>query len=162
MGSLALRPDDSLTIPRTALSVGFIRFVSSTNATQATGLLTLTPAGLPPAEHASLRWTRLCPKTRSAPSCSLTEELRSVRGGRRAAILDARSCGCRPLSPGVLLAERHSWHRSVLERPTSVRKPDRHHSIVTKLPRSLGIGQIRIETTDRIAEHRAADSLHRP
>jgi hypothetical protein len=40
-----------------ALSVGFIRFVSSTDATQATGSLTLTPAGLPPTEHASFRWT---------------------------------------------------------------------------------------------------------
>jgi hypothetical protein len=29
MGSLALRPGDLLTIPRMALSVGFIRFVSS-------------------------------------------------------------------------------------------------------------------------------------
>ena len=37
MGSLSLRPGDSLTVPRTALSVGFIRFVSSANATQATG-----------------------------------------------------------------------------------------------------------------------------
>ena len=37
MGSLSLRPGDSLTIPRMALSVGFIRFVSSANATQATG-----------------------------------------------------------------------------------------------------------------------------
>ena len=46
MGSLALRPGDSLTIPRMALSVGFIRFVSSTDATQATGLLTLAPVGL--------------------------------------------------------------------------------------------------------------------
>jgi hypothetical protein len=45
VGSLALRPGDSLTIPRMALSVGFIRFVS-------------------PAEHASLRWTHYGPKTR--------------------------------------------------------------------------------------------------
>ena len=37
LGSLSLRPGDSLTIPRMALSVGFIRFVSSANATQATG-----------------------------------------------------------------------------------------------------------------------------
>jgi transposase InsO family protein len=37
-----------------ALSVGFIRFVSSTNATQATGSLTLSPVGLSPTEHASL------------------------------------------------------------------------------------------------------------
>jgi hypothetical protein len=57
MSSLALRPGDSLTIPRMALSVGFIRFVSSTDATQATRLLTLTLVGLTPTEHASLRWT---------------------------------------------------------------------------------------------------------
>jgi hypothetical protein len=37
MRSLALRPDDSLTIPKMALSIGFIRFVSSANAIQATG-----------------------------------------------------------------------------------------------------------------------------
>src|SRR5215471_628643 len=53
LGSLALRPGDSLTIPRMALSVGFIRFVSSTNATQATESLTLSPVGLSPTEHAS-------------------------------------------------------------------------------------------------------------
>jgi hypothetical protein len=57
MGSLSLRPGDSLTIPRMALSVGFTRFVSSTSATQATGVLTITPVGLPPTEHASLHWT---------------------------------------------------------------------------------------------------------
>jgi hypothetical protein len=57
MGSLTLRPDNSLTIPRMALSVGFIRFVSSTNATQATGVLTIPPVGLAPTEHASLRWS---------------------------------------------------------------------------------------------------------
>jgi hypothetical protein len=37
-GSLALRPGDSLTILKMALSVGFICFVSSTDATQVTGL----------------------------------------------------------------------------------------------------------------------------
>ncbi len=37
MGSLTLRPGDSLTIPRMALSASFIRFVSSTDVTQATG-----------------------------------------------------------------------------------------------------------------------------
>jgi len=60
MGSLTLRPGDSLTIPRMASSIGFIHFVSSMNAIQATGLLTLTPVGLmSPTEHASLRWTTL-------------------------------------------------------------------------------------------------------
>jgi hypothetical protein len=33
MGSLSLRPGDLLTIPRMALSVGFIDFVSSTDTT---------------------------------------------------------------------------------------------------------------------------------
>jgi hypothetical protein len=54
VGSLALRPGDLLTIPRMALSVGFIRFVSSTDATQATGILTPTPMGLSPTEHVCL------------------------------------------------------------------------------------------------------------
>ena len=72
MGSLSLRPGDSLTIPRMALSVGFIRFVSSTNATQATGLLTLTPVGLSPTEHASLCWTHWFAKNRSGRVVSST------------------------------------------------------------------------------------------
>src|SRR5712692_194187 len=62
MGLLSLRPGDSLTIPWMALSVGFIRFVSSTDATQATRLLTLALVGLAPTEHASLRWTHSLPK----------------------------------------------------------------------------------------------------
>src|SRR5215471_6439725 len=61
LGSLALRPGDSLTILTMALSVGFIQFVSSTDATQATGLLTFAPVGLSPTEHASLRWTHWFP-----------------------------------------------------------------------------------------------------
>ena len=48
MGSLAVRPGDSLTIPRLALLVGFIRFVSSTDAIQVTRILTLALVGLPP------------------------------------------------------------------------------------------------------------------
>ena len=58
MGSLSLRSGDSLTIPKMALSVGFIRFVSSTDTTQAKGLLASTPVGLSPTEHASFYWTR--------------------------------------------------------------------------------------------------------
>jgi hypothetical protein len=66
VGSLALRPGDSLTIPKMALSIGFISFVSSTNTIQATGLLILAPVGLSPTEHASLSWTHSSPKTPSA------------------------------------------------------------------------------------------------
>lgn len=43
--------------PRKTLSIGFRILVSRDPAIQTTGLLTFTPAGLPPAEHASLRWT---------------------------------------------------------------------------------------------------------
>jgi hypothetical protein len=57
MRSLPLRPGDSLTIPRMALSMGFRPSVSLQSAIQATGLLTLTLAGLTPAENASLLWT---------------------------------------------------------------------------------------------------------
>src|SRR5262249_31297120 len=63
LGSRALRPGDSLTIPRMALSVSFIRFVSSADATDATELLTPTLVGLTPTEHVSLRWTHYCPKS---------------------------------------------------------------------------------------------------
>src|SRR5271167_4735017 len=43
--------------PRETLSIGFRVLVSRHPAIQTTGLLTLAPAGLSPAEHASLRWT---------------------------------------------------------------------------------------------------------
>ena len=65
VGSLAVRPGDALTIPRMAWSVGFIHFVSSADATQATGGLTVPPVGLPPTEHASLRWPRWSARTPS-------------------------------------------------------------------------------------------------
>src|SRR5271170_7530423 len=43
--------------PRETLSIGFRVLVSRHPAIQTTGLLTFAPAGLAPAEHASLRWT---------------------------------------------------------------------------------------------------------
>ena len=57
MSSLSLRPGDSLTIPWMAWSVGFIRSVSSTDATQATRRLTPFLVGLTPTDHVSLLWT---------------------------------------------------------------------------------------------------------
>src|SRR5271170_4228840 len=61
MRLLSLRPDDSRTTPRVALSIGFKNSVSFLLAIQATRLLTLTSVGLncPPTEHASLRWTHI-------------------------------------------------------------------------------------------------------
>jgi len=61
MGSLTLRPGDLLTLLKRALSIGFIGFVSSTDAIQATGILTSSPVGLTPAEHACLCWTHWLP-----------------------------------------------------------------------------------------------------
>src|SRR5262249_42568608 len=43
--------------PRETLSIGFRVLVSRHSAIQTTGLLTLAPAGLSPAEHTSIRWT---------------------------------------------------------------------------------------------------------
>ena len=73
LGSLALRPGDSLAILKMALSIGFISFVSSTDAIQATGLLTLAPVGLTPTEQTSLRWTH---STRKTPSTFYSHDLR--------------------------------------------------------------------------------------
>src|SRR5258708_23482814 len=67
LGSLSLRPGDLLTIPKMALSVGFIRFVFSTDTTQAKGLLTFAPVGLSPTEHVCLSWTHSLAKMSSAP-----------------------------------------------------------------------------------------------
>jgi hypothetical protein len=53
--SLSLRPDDSLTIPRMALSIDFQDLVSFLLTIQATGPLTLALAGLTPAEYTSLK-----------------------------------------------------------------------------------------------------------
>jgi hypothetical protein len=59
MRLLSLRPDDSLTIPRMALSIDFPDSVSFLLTIQATGLLTFALAGLTPADYPSLDWTYL-------------------------------------------------------------------------------------------------------
>jgi hypothetical protein len=46
-----------LAIPKMAWSVGFIRFVSFADATQATELLTPPLVGLTPTEHVRVTWT---------------------------------------------------------------------------------------------------------
>jgi len=57
MGSLTLRPGDSLTIPRMALSIGFKRSVSLLSCDPSYRALTLTLVGLPPTERVHLLWT---------------------------------------------------------------------------------------------------------
>jgi len=71
LSSRMLRPGDSLTIPKMALSVGFIRFVSSTDATRATAVLTFPPVGLSPTEHVCLFWTHWGAQIRSAHAARL-------------------------------------------------------------------------------------------
>ena len=91
MGSLSLRPGDSLTVPRTALSAGFIRFVSSTNATQATGFRLFPRWDSPPTEHASLSLVALWsgnPKPQGINFSEVDENLNgwprtSTEAGRR-------------------------------------------------------------------------------
>ena len=78
VGSLALRPGDSLTIPRMALSIGFRNSVSFLPAIQATRLPTVTSVGLSPTEHASLRWTHCIAKTRSVVETISADSLCSV------------------------------------------------------------------------------------
>jgi hypothetical protein len=57
MGSLTLRPGDSLTIPKMALSIGFKRSVSLLSCDPSYRVLTLTLVGLPPTERVHLFWT---------------------------------------------------------------------------------------------------------
>src|SRR5438105_14373258 len=90
MGSLSLRPGDSLTVPRTALSVGFIRFVSSTNATQATGLRLFPRWDSPPTEHASLSLVALCSKKRSGSPVGIRTCYRLVYTDEASALFSAR------------------------------------------------------------------------
>ena len=64
------------------MSIGFISFVSSTNAIQATGLLTLAPVGLTPTEQTSLRWTH---SPRKTPSTLYSNDLRNLEVELKAA-----------------------------------------------------------------------------
>ncbi len=74
VGSLTLRPGDLLTLLARALSIGFISFVSSTDAIQATGVLTISPMGLTPTEHARLSWTHCLPFNPSAQNIGRRRE----------------------------------------------------------------------------------------
>jgi hypothetical protein len=61
MGSLTLRPADSLTIPRMALSIGFKRSGSLSSCDPSYRVLTLTLVGLPPTERVHLLLTHCHP-----------------------------------------------------------------------------------------------------
>src|SRR5439155_21502753 len=90
MSSLSLRPGDLLPLPRTALSIGFIRFVSSTNATQATGFRLFPRWDSPPTEHASLSLVALCSKTRSGSPVGIRTYNRLVNSHQISALFSAR------------------------------------------------------------------------
>ncbi len=81
MGSLTLRPGDSLTIPKMALSISFTGFVSSTDVIQATGLLTFAPVGLTPTKHASLCWTHWSAKSPSGANQRVWGWVTRLRSG---------------------------------------------------------------------------------
>ena len=55
--SLSLRPADSLTVPKTALSKSFRSLVSLWLSSKLRGFWRFTPVGLPPTEQISLYWT---------------------------------------------------------------------------------------------------------
>jgi len=57
MGSLTLRPGDSLTIHKMASSIGFRIFSFLPSCYSSYRALTFTPVGLTPTVHASLCWT---------------------------------------------------------------------------------------------------------
>jgi hypothetical protein len=59
MGSLTLRPGDSLTIQKMALSIGFRNLSFLPSRYPSYGALTFTPVGFTPTDHASLRWTHI-------------------------------------------------------------------------------------------------------
>ena len=102
MRSLSLRPGDSLTIPKMALSMGFKCSVSLTSAILATGPLVLTLVGLTPTEHASLSWTH-------NPAC------------------DFHRTGLKPLK-GHIAVTRLRWQRSLCNthlKPTHVASDSR-------------------------------------
>ena len=65
MSSLSLRPGDSLTIQKMALSIGVRSFGFPPVCNPSYGALTFTPVGLTPTEHASLCWTHSVPITSS-------------------------------------------------------------------------------------------------
>ena len=116
MGSLTLRPGDLLTLLARVLSIGFIGFVSSTDAIQAKGILTSSPVGLAPTEHARLCWTHCL---LNIPSGLLSRHLWYWEPGRLWAInlrffnsdlvwpnapvlqVNGKSCGCQSPSERV-------------------------------------------------------------
>ena len=83
--SLAVRPGDSLAIPRMALSMGFRILVSRHPTIQATGRLAITPVGLTPTERASLRWTHNRACGLPAHGSPITVSHRHARGKPRLA-----------------------------------------------------------------------------
>ncbi len=82
VGSLSWRPGDSLTAPRTVLSVGFLRFVSFTDATLATGRRLLPRWDSPPTEQASLLLVTLGPGNSNVFPGVLRERSSPQRNGR--------------------------------------------------------------------------------
>ena len=103
------------------MSIGFRVLVSRHPAIQTTGLLTLAPAGLSPAEHASLRWThnRTC---RFPASGSSRESF--ARCGVSVEDLDWRQW-----VPGQQFVEAGPWGHALTITPRQPLAPNAHHLI---------------------------------
>jgi len=109
-----------------ALSVGFTSFVSSTGATQAKGLLTFTPVGLPPTEHVCPSWTHSLPKTQLA-------------GHQRSKPRSAERC------PGSNLERLASFQEKLnFAQQTSTRLVLHSHASVGSLFRSDGLASVKV------------------
>ena len=104
MRSLSLRPDDLLTIPRMALSIGFRNSVSFLPAIQASRPLTFALAGLSPAERASFRWTHHVGCGFAAlrvPPHFTTRLMRPIESERRRRTMVGRPLGTQERVPAV-------------------------------------------------------------
>ena len=99
--SLALRPGSSLTIPRTALSMGFNRFRFPYGCHPSYGNLVPFPAGLAPAEHACLIWTHNVSVDSTANRVSISTFCR--RAGKRIGAADENA------SSSTTSARPQSW-----------------------------------------------------
>jgi hypothetical protein len=147
-------------------SVGFIRFVSFANATQATGALTLAPVGLTPTEHASLRWSHNACKTptRSSPGVRQPASFQYRRFRCRCPLRQQRDlvrpqtsseAVCQPAS--VRCSRLRTCAGPVLMRPERMKTYWREHPIVL----SARIDMIQIAVAPAGAAETATSVLRR-
>ena len=125
--------------PRETLSIGFRVLVSRHPAIQTTGLLTFAPAGLSPAEHASLRWThtRTCRFPASGSSrksfarVGVEDAVRDLPVEKRTEVMMSP-----PSSSPVRLSVVVSWTGSRSPRSPPVFPGNGSHPVAPPFPRA--------------------------